>query len=632
MIFPFGPMDSKDQRRHSPASQTWQPGMENRVAHLRYMALLWLSGCALLALVTWACFEIGFNEVATECAYLIVIVLLSLLDSFATSIFLSIVAVACLDFFFIKPIFSLDLQFKEDLPGLVSFLVASLVITALVRHVRKIVNVRHEQAELLDLTFDTVIVRDMNGVIKYWNRGAEELYEWKREEAFGKVIHSFLHTRFPMALDEITDTLVRTGRWEGELIHTKRDGSEVVVSSRWALQRNQSGQPKATLETGNDISARKRAEEMLRQSHATYLAEAQKLSRTGSFGWNVSSGEVSWSEETLRIFGYDPGVHPTLELVFERMHSDDTARVRQSINLAASTGQDFDLEHRLLMPDGAIRHLHVVARAATDEAARLQFVGAIMDVTEAKQAEQKLHEAQSELARVTRLTTLGELSASIAHEIGQPLAAIVTNGEACLRWLDRPAPQLDEVRACVTQMIGEGRRASEIVHHIRSLAKRDVRQKMPLQLNDVINDVVSLTQHEVLSHHVLLCLKLARGLPPLLGDRVQLQQVILNLVMNGIQAMDGISDRPRALRIESHEDNEANLVVAVQDSGDGISSENADLLFDAFFSTKPNGMGMGLSICRSIIEAHEGRMEASNNVQHGATFQCILPSIIARAT
>jgi len=349
-------------------------------------------------------------------------------------------AVAYLDFFFIKPIFTFEIQFNEDLPGLVSFLITSLVITALVRHVRKLAEVKRDQVELLDLTFDTVIVRDMNGVIKYWNRGAEELYGWKRGEAVGKVIHSFLRTGFPMSLDKITDTLVRTVRWEGELIHTKRDGSEVVVASRWALQRNESGQPKATLETGNDISARKRAEEMLRRSQATYLAEAQKLSRTGSFGWNASSDELSWSEETFRIFGYDPGVQPTVELLFESMHPDDTARVRHTINLAASTGQDFELEHRLQMPDGAIRHLHVVAHAATDEAGRLQFVGAIMDVTATKQAEQQLHEAQSELARVTRLTTLGELSASIAHEIGQPLAAIVTNGEACVRWLDHPAP------------------------------------------------------------------------------------------------------------------------------------------------------------------------------------------------
>src|SRR6202165_4013830 len=197
-------------------------------------------------------------------------------------------------FFFIQPIFTFEIQFNEDLPGLVSFLITSLVITALVRHVRKLAEVKRDQVELLDLTFDTVIVRDMNGVIKYWNRGAEELYGWKRGEAVGKVIHSLLRTGFPMSLDKITDTLVRTDRWEGELIHTKRDGSQVVVASRWALQRNESGQPKATLETGNDVSARKRAEAILRRSQATYLAEAQKLSRTGSFGWNASSDELSW--------------------------------------------------------------------------------------------------------------------------------------------------------------------------------------------------------------------------------------------------------------------------------------------------------------------------------------------------
>ena len=206
--------------------------MENRVAQLRYVILLWLSGCVLLGFVSWACIELGFNQVAAESAYLIVIVLLSLMDSFATSIFLSIVAVACLDFFFIKPIFTFEIQFNEDLPGLASFLITSLVITALVRHVRKLAEVKREQVELLDLTFDTVIVRDMNGVIKYWNRGAEELYGWKRGEAVGKVIHSLLRTGFPMSLGKITDTLVRTGRWEGELIHTKRDGSQVVVASR----------------------------------------------------------------------------------------------------------------------------------------------------------------------------------------------------------------------------------------------------------------------------------------------------------------------------------------------------------------------------------------------------------------
>jgi signal transduction histidine kinase len=234
---------------------------------------------------------------------------------------------------------------------------------------------------------------------------------------------------------------------------------------------------------------------------------------------------------------------------------------------------------------------------------------------------------QAELAHATRLTSLGELSASIAHEVGQPLAAIVTTGEACLRWLGNRTPQPEEVRACVELMISEGRRASEIVLRVRSLTKGDAPQKMRLDLNEVLNDVVSLVQREVLNHRVSLRLNLAAELPPVLGDRVQLQQVLINLVINAIQAMADIGDELRQLLIKSGLDEEGHVVVAVQDSGTGIDPTNANRLFDAFFTTRPNGMGMGLSICRSIIEAHGGRVWASSNAGGGATFQFSLPSI-----
>jgi C4-dicarboxylate-specific signal transduction histidine kinase len=238
-----------------------------------------------------------------------------------------------------------------------------------------------------------------------------------------------------------------------------------------------------------------------------------------------------------------------------------------------------------------------------------------------------LQALQVELAHATRVTTLGELSASIAHEVGQPLGAIVTTGEACLRWLGHRTPQPEEVRACVEHMIAEGRRASEIVRRIRMLTKRDTPQKTHLDLNDVVNDVVSLVQREVLNHRVSLRLKLASDLPALLGDRVQLQQVLINLVINGIQAMADIVDDPRELLIESHLDNDGNVIVAVTDSGTGIDSENASRLFDAFFTTKADGMGMGLAVCRSIIEGHGGQVWASKNAGHGAMFQFSLPSI-----
>ncbi|CAB3760256.1 ATP-binding protein [Paraburkholderia humisilvae] len=615
--------------------EAWARWMRADLAHpsdfLRRLALGWAGGTIALGVIGLVCYKLGLDAVAAESIFLIAIVLISLVGSFTMSIGLCIVAVLYIDFFFIKPTLTFDIQYKQDIPALLTFSIASLAITGLVRHVRMLGETQIEQARLLDLTHDTVIVRDMDGVILFWNFGAEEMYGWRKREAIGKIIHTLLKTRFPVSLDDATDTLLRTGRWEGELIHTRCDGTELVIASRWSLQRNGNGRALATLETGNDVTARKQAEQALRRSQATYLAEAQRLSRTGSFGWNVWSGEVVWSEQTFRIFEFDPHVVPTLELVLQRVHPEDVERFRNTIGDASTHKQDFDFEFRLVLPDGAIKYLHVVAHVMKDEPERLHYAGAVMDVTEARQAEQQLHHAQSELARVTRVTTLGELSASIAHEVGQPLAAIVTSGEACLRWLERQPPEPDEVRAGVMRMVGEGRRATEIVRRIRTLARKDTGQKVPLGLNDVVNDVISLTQREVLSHQVPLRVRLAPLLPPVLGDRVQLQQVLINLVMNGIQAMDGVTGWARELSIETGLTPDGNVRLTVRDCGTGIDPHHAERLFDAFFSTKPHGMGMGLSICRSIIDSHGGKIKVFNNEAHGATFQCVLPPLAKEA-
>src|SRR2546427_5512277 len=368
----------------------------------------------------------------------------------------------------------------------------------------------------------------------------------------------------------------------------------------------------------------KQVEGVLQHSEM-YLAEAQRLSQTGSFGWDVSSGEIFWSEESFRIFGYDKTPSVTVDMVLQRVHPEDRALVQRTIDRASRDGKDFDYEYRLLMPDGSVKHVHVVAHPVRDHGDQLEFIGALMDVTAAKQAEEELHKTQTELAHVTRVTTLGELSASIAHEVNQPLAAVVTNPEACVRWLDRETPDLDEARYAVKQIINDGHRAGEVIRRVRALVNKVNIQKAPLEVNDVVNEVVALVQRELLSHRVSLRMELEPALPAVLADRVQLQQVIINLVMNGIEAMRPLTDRPRELVIRSHQDEANQVVIAVADRGGGVSAENAGQLFNAFFSTKSSGIGMGLSICRSIIEAHGGRISAANNDGPGATFQFTLP-------
>jgi C4-dicarboxylate-specific signal transduction histidine kinase len=254
------------------------------------------------------------------------------------------------------------------------------------------------------------------------------------------------------------------------------------------------------------------------------------------------------------------------------------------------------------------------------------------DMSESKRAEEKLRaseqrllDAQMELAHVNRVTTMGQLTVSIAHEVNQPLAAVVANAEACLRWLDRGTPDLEAARRSVQWIIDDGNRASEVIRRVRALANKTSIEKMPLNVNDVAKEVIALVQRELASHQVSVQMELAPALPTILGDRVQLQQVIINLVMNGIEAMRSVTDRPRELLIRSCQDETQQVLVSVTDSGVGISAENADRLFNAFFTTKSSGMGMGLSICRSIVEAHGGRLSASGNEGPGATFRFVLP-------
>jgi C4-dicarboxylate-specific signal transduction histidine kinase len=254
------------------------------------------------------------------------------------------------------------------------------------------------------------------------------------------------------------------------------------------------------------------------------------------------------------------------------------------------------------------------------------------DITERKRAEaearendRRYREMEVELEHANRVATMGQLTASIAHEVNQPLAAVVANAEACLRWLDRGTPDMDAVRRSVEWVIDDANRASEVIRRVRALANKTGLEKGPLDVNDVVREVIALVQRELISHGVSLRMELAPALPTILGDRIQLQQVIINLVMNGIEAMQSVTDRPRELVIQSRQDETHRVLTSVTDCGVGISAENSDRLFNAFFTTKSSGMGMGLPICRSIMEGHGGRLWATANAPHGATFQFTLP-------
>ena len=362
---------------------------------------------------------------------------------------------------------------------------------------------------------------------------------------------------------------------------------------------------------------RARTAEALKRSEAQ-LARAQQLSSTGSFSWRPATDEIMWSEEIYRIFELDPAEPMTLDLIRARVHPEDDALFRE-VTERAQTGSDFECEHRLRMSNQSVKYVRLVAHGTRDEEGELEYVGAIQDVTPRRLSDEALDKVRAELAHVARVSSIGALTASIAHEVNQPLSGIVTNASACLRMLAADPPDLEGARETARRTIRDGQRASNVVARLRALFRKKSAPTESVDLNEATKEVIALLSSELQRTEVILRVELAEDLPSVAGDRVQLQQVVLNLLLNASEAMRGIDERPRRLTIRTERDAADGVRLSVRDVGVGLP-QDSEKLFQAFHTTKSGGMGIGLSVSRSIIENHRGRLWAEQNVGPGATF------------
>jgi len=375
----------------------------------------------------------------------------------------------------------------------------------------------------------------------------------------------------------------------------------------------------------NENAERRAAEEELRRSE-TLLAQGQKLSRTASWMLQPATGEMRWSAELFDIFGTDrAALIPSFQLFRDRVHPDDRARFDAAIAMAVEGSASFSCEVRIVRGGGAMRHVHALGEVHSDPSRAKEVIGTVMDLTERKRTEQALHDAEAELARTLRLATMTELTASIAHGINQPLAAIVANASACVRFLARRPAAVPDAREAADCIVSDGTRAGEVISRIRALLSKQGPRHVVVDINGVIGDVIHLLRTTLDRQRVVIHTELAASPPLVMGDAVQLQQVLVNLVINAAEAMSEITDRPRVVTIRSEIDAAGAVLVTVEDAGTGLDPQEIDRIFDSFYTTKPDGIGVGLSISRSIIEAHGGQLSASPALPYGARFSVALP-------
>ena len=796
------------------------------------------------------------NDAPSSC-FFIAVVLTSLYGGRGPGILAGGISILIFDYFFLPPAHRLGVA-PASYPRFAAFLITIVLVEILIEAKRRAEESRRQIDAQYRVIADTaryaIVSIDDTGRIFFVNPAAIAAFGWAAPELIGQHLTTV-----------IPDFHLAEPHTRAELTARRRDGTEFPVEVSFGEVAN--GERRGFTGFIRDIGVRKRAEAALLKSES-YLAEAQQLSKTGSFGWNISTGQLFWTPETFRVFEVDPAIEPSLDIVFERIHPDDRSRVKEILDRAFQSGANLDFEHRLLLPDGSVKYLHVLARAApgeyigaamditsakkTEEALRAselnfrlmvhcipgllctntpdgevevvnqpllnytgktltelknwpavvhpgdlpatqslwahsvetgnpfdadlrirradgayrwfhcrglplrdndgriirwynlltdiedridaetalraserelgliietipalvwcalpdggltyvnrrvldytggtsealaidgwtdylhpddleptirlwshavatggpyeiqyrlrrfdgayrwfhvlgqplrdgngrvtRWYGLLIDIDDRKRMEEDLRATQNRLSRATQTATVGELAASIAHEINQPLAAVVTNGNACLRWLAADPPNLARAYEAAERIVRDGKEAGEVVRRIRALFRRAALEKAALDLNDVIGEVLHLLSGETTKRRVTVETDLEAALPSVVADRVQLQQLVLNLLINGLDAMDAVSDRPRKLSVRSSVNGANTALVEIQDSGTGL--KDPEKIFEAFFTTKEHGMGMGLTICRSIVEAHDGRLWASPAEDCGTIFRFTLP-------
>jgi PAS domain S-box-containing protein len=483
---------------------------------------------------------------------------------------------------------------------------------------------------LVDANVVGIVMWNLEGAITDANDACLRMLQYDREDlASGRLRWTDLTpAEWREHDDRAIADLRATGRFQPfEKEYFRKDGSRVAVLLGGALLEGSGDEGVAFV---LDLSDQKRAETALRRSEA-FLAEGQRLSQMGMFSWRAATDEVTWSEELYRIYELEIGVPVTPDVLRTRVHPDDVSllqrlkMVEQARGGANDGGNEYEWQYRLLMPDHSIKYIRAIAHATRDQDGQREYIAAVQDVTACRVSEDALDNARAELSRVANVMSLGTLAAAIAHELNQPLSGIVTNASTCSRMLAADPADIDGARETARRMIRDGNRASDVITRLRALFSRKEFTFEPLDLNEATREVIALSLSELQRSQVVVQSELADDLPGVTGDRIQLQQVILNLLRNASDAMGDVHDRPRRVLIRTEPEEGDRVRLTVRDAGVGVDAQGVNKLFDAFYTTKSDGMGIGLSVSRSIIERHHGRLWAEASDGPGATFAFAIP-------